>query len=273
MTPSPARLPTLFIPHGGGPWPFMEAAFGPPGMWDGLRDYLASIPASLPVKPKAVLVISGHWETARPTVNVNPAPPLLFDYYGFPEHTYHLRYPAPGAPELASRVGALLRGARFALDKERARGFDHGVFIPFMLIYPDADMPILQMSLQAHAPVATHLAIGRALAPLRDENVLIVGSGMSYHNLREFFSPTEAARLPAARFDDWLTDAVETEDAAQREAKLRAWLDAPGALASHPTPEHLEPLFVVAGAAEADHGKRAFHADIAGKPISGFQFG
>ncbi|QGM44741.1 DODA-type extradiol aromatic ring-opening family dioxygenase [Methylocystis heyeri] len=273
MTGDARKLPTFFIPHGGGPWPFMDSAFGPPGMWDGLRDFLAGLPASLPARPKAVLTISAHWETPRPTVDIDPAPGLLFDYYGFPEHTYKLRYPAPGAPQLAVHVMELLGAAGLPCDEARGRGFDHGVFIPFMLIYPQADMPILQMSLQKGASVARHLAVGRALAPLREEGVLIVGSGMSYHNLREFFSPSETARKPAAQFDDWLTQAVEAADPAAREAGLERWFSAPGAKQSHPTPEHLEPLFAAAGAAGQDLGRRVFSCELAGKPVSAFRFG
>jgi aromatic ring-opening dioxygenase catalytic subunit (LigB family) len=197
----------------------------------------------------------------------------LFDYYGFPEHTYRLSYPAPGTPQLATRVKDLLGAAGLPCDEAQGRGFDHGVFIPFMLIYPGADMPILQMSLQQGASVAQHLAIGRALAPLREEGVLIVGSGMSYHNLRAFFSPNEAAKKPAVQFDDWLTQAVETDDAGARNAALERWLSAPGARESHPTPEHLEPLFVVAGAAGEDPGRRVFVCELAGKPVSAFSFG
>ncbi len=268
-----AKLPTLFIPHGGGPWPFMPPPSGQTDIWEALGAYLRSIPATLPAPPKAILVVSGPWETSRPTVNVSPAPPLLFDYYNFPEHTYRLTYPAPGAPELGARVRQLLDVAGIASDEEPERGFDHGVFIPFMLIYPRADVPILQMSLQHEAPVETHLAIGRALAPLRDEGILIVGSGMSYHNLREFFSPREEARKAAAEFDAFLKDAVEISDPSSRGTKLRDWQNAPGALASHPTAEHLEPLFVVAGAARNDVGRRVFADEILGKALSGFQFG
>jgi aromatic ring-opening dioxygenase catalytic subunit (LigB family) len=242
-------------------------------MWDGLRAHLTGLAATLPARAKAVLNISAHWETPRPTVDTDPAPALLFDYYGFPEHTYKLQYPAPGAPVLAAQVRDLLEAAGLPCDETQGRGFDHGVFIPFMLIYPHADMPILQMSLQRQASVAEHLAIGRALAPLREQGVLIVGSGMSYHNLHEFFSPSEAARKPAAQFDAWLTQTVETTDPQARDSMLIEWRKAPGARESHPTPEHLEPLFVVAGAAGEDLGRRIFTDELAGKPVSGFRFG
>jgi aromatic ring-opening dioxygenase catalytic subunit (LigB family) len=266
------RLPTLFIPHGGGPCFFMEPFAGlPPGAWDRLAAYLKGIDASLGVRPKAVLIVSGHWETERPTVNVAERPALLYDYYGFPEHTYRLTYPAAGEPALAARVRELLAQAGFESDAEGRRGLDHGVFVPLKLVYPDADVPVVQLSLQRGLDPAEHLAIGRALAPLRDEGVLIVGSGMSYHNLREMFSPRGAEEAEA--FDAWLTEAATEPDPAERERRLSRWADAPGAQRSHPRPEHLLPLMVAAGAAGGDGGERVFHDHVAGKPLSGYQFG
>jgi aromatic ring-opening dioxygenase catalytic subunit (LigB family) len=240
-----------------------------PHLWDGLAAYLRGIDASLGVKPKAVLVISGHWENPLPTLNVGAKPGLLFDYYGFPEHTYRLRYPAPGAPELAERVRNLLGDAGFDSDVDSKRGFDHGVFIPFLLIYPNADVPILQLSLEGSLDPGLHLRLGRALAPLRDQGVLIVGSGMSYHNLGDMFSGRGAAA--AAAFDAWLGDAVR--DPASRDQKLEKWRDAPGGAASHPREEHLMPLMVAAGAGQGEIGVRSFGESIAGNRISGFQFG
>ena len=263
------RLPTLFIPHGGGPCFFMDPPADSPHKWDGLAAYLRGIDHSLGVRPKAVLVISGHWENPLPTLNVAAKPGLLFDYYGFPEHTYRLKYPAAGAPELAERVRALLEHAGFKSDTESKRGLDHGVFVPFLLIYPQADVPILQLSLQASLDPALHLAMGRALAPLRDQGVLIVGSGMSYHNLADMFSGRGAAA--AAAFDGWLGDAVQ--DPATRDSLLVRWRDAPGGAASHPREEHLIPLMVAAGAAQDDRGVRSFGEAIGGNRISGFQFG
>jgi len=270
---SATRLPTLFIPHGGGPCFFMDPPPNDPHAWDAMAAYLRGIAASLPAKPRAILAISAHWETPRPTVMTGARPAMLFDYYGFPEHTYRLEYPAPGSPELASRVRALLAGAGIASDEDAARGYDHGVFVPFLLMFPDADIPVVQLSLRADLDPAAHVAIGRALAPLRGEGVLIVGSGMSYHNLRRFWS-TDAADVEAARaFDAWLTDAVETGDADAREAKLAAWANAPGAHAAHPRSEHLLPLMVAAGAGEGDAGRRTYSDRVFGKAVSGFRFG
>ena len=238
-------------------------------MWDGLAAYLSGIDESLGVRPRAVLVISGHWENPLPTFNVAAKPGLLFDYYGFPEHTYRLKYPAAGAPDLAERVRKLLGDAGIESDVESKRGLDHGVFVPFLLIYPNADVPILQLSLQASLDAGVHLALGRALTPLRDQGVLIVGSGMSFHNLADMFSGRGAET--AAAFDAWLGNAVQ--DPATRDQLLVKWREAPGGAASHPREEHLIPLMVAAGAAQGDRGVRTFGESIGGKQISGFQFG
>ena len=266
------RQPTLYIPHGGGPCFFMEVQPGlPSDLWERMAAYLRGIDASLGRRPKAALVISAHWEESVPTVNVLARPPLLFDYYGFPEHTYRLTYPAPGSPALAARVRELLAKAGIASAQESARGLDHGVFVPFKLIYPDADVPVVQLSLIAGLDPEAHLAFGRALAPLRDEGVLIVGSGMSYHNLRELFSGSQG-RL-AEDFDRWLGEAATDADPEARNVKLVSWHKAPGALASHPRSEHLIPLMVAAGAAASDRGRRTYQEHLVGKAVSAFQFG
>jgi aromatic ring-opening dioxygenase catalytic subunit (LigB family) len=241
----------------------------PRDTWDRMAAFLRGLDAHLGRRPRAVLVISGHWETERPTLNVAEAPPLLFDYHGFPEHTYRLTYPVPGAPEMASEARELLAAAGFASDVEGQRGLDHGVFIPFKLIYPDADVPMVQLSLQQGLDAATHLAIGRALAPLRSEDVLIVGSGMSYHNLRAMFSGQ--GNEAAAAFDAALTDALA--DPRTREQALVNWRALPGALEAQPRPDHLLPLMVAAGAAGGEPGRSIFADRVLGKAVSGFQFG
>jgi aromatic ring-opening dioxygenase catalytic subunit (LigB family) len=267
------RWPTLFIPHGGGPCFFMDPMPGlPPDLWDRMATYLRGIDASLGRRPAAILVVSGHWEETRPTVNVSARPELLFDYYGFPAETYQLTYPVDGSPALASRVRERLAAAGIESAENGSRGLDHGVFVPFKVMYPAADVPVVQLSLDAGRDPATHLEIGRALAPLRDEDVLIVGSGMSYHNLRLFFADDPVNNGAAESFDGWLNDAA-TADEARRWATLTGWREAPGARAAHPTPEHLLPLMVAAGAAQDDDGRRTFHDRLLGKPISGFQFG
>ncbi len=262
-----ARQPTFFIPHGGGPCFFME--WNPPDAWDGMRGFLEGLAATLISMPQAILVISAHWEAPRFTVNDAAKPPLLYDYYGFPEHTYRLEYPASGSPELAQRVLTLLGAAGFETASDTARGLDHGVFIPFKLVFPSAEIPLVQLSLRRGLDATEHLALGAALAPLRDEGVLILGSGMSYHNLRAF-GPAGAA--PSRAFDDWLTETVEAPDAARR-AALTHWESASAARLAHPREEHLLPLMVAAGAAAGDAGRTIFKADVLGLRMSAYRFG
>jgi len=265
------RLPTLYIPHGGGPCFFMKWTSGPADTWERMAASLRALGESLPERPKALLVVSAHWEETEPTVLSQPNPPLLYDYYGFPPHTYELKWPAPGSPELAGRVRALLDAVGIASRANSERGFDHGVFIPLLLAFPQADIPTVQLSLRAGLDPKEHLAIGRAIAPLRDEGVLIIGSGMSYHNMTSFRSP--GSTPPSEHFDAWLTAAVESSDPIERDRKLCGWSDAPDALVSHPRSEHLIPLFVAAGAANADRGRRTFNDHVFGQAVSGFQFG
>jgi len=271
---TPTRLPTLYIPHGGGPCFFMEMPPGvPPDTWKGMAEYLRGIDASLRLKPSAIIVISAHWELPQPTVTSAAQPTLLFDYSGFPEHTYRLTYPVPGSIQIAMRVRELLMRAGIDSAEDAQRGLDHGVFVPFKLIYPDATIPVVQLSLVAGLDPALHLQVGRAIAPLRDEGVLIVGSGMSYHNLRDFYNPSPAAIQAAEHFDTWLTQAVTAHDTSARNQSLTVWRTAPNAVACHPRAEHLLPLMVAAGAALGDRGVCAFKGTVFSKTVSGFQFG
>jgi len=175
------RMPTAFISHGGGPCFFMD--WDPPDTWARHRAFLEGLPEMLPGRPRALLVISAHWEAPRFTVQRHAAPPLLFDYGGFPPHTYQLTWPAPGAPALAERVAELLGAAGLPCAFDAARGFDHGVFVPLKVAFPAADIPCVQLSLRGDLDSAAHLVAGQALAPLRDERVLLIGSGNSYHNM------------------------------------------------------------------------------------------
>jgi aromatic ring-opening dioxygenase catalytic subunit (LigB family) len=263
----PARFPTFFISHGGGPCFDMEWPRGNP--FAGLGRYLSSFASDVPSRPRAILVVSAHWETAVPTVTANPAPSLIYDYTNFPPHTYALRYDAPGSPELATRVRELLANAGIPSAADPQRGFDHGVFVPFRLMYPQADIPVVQLSIRNDYDPAAHLALGAALSPLRDEGVLIVGSGMSFHDLRTIMN---GDRDHAERFDTWLTAAV-TAIPARRADLLASWSEAPSARSAHPEEDHLVPLFVAAGAASDDLGLRVFHDDLLNKPISGYRFG
>lgn len=264
------RTPTFFIPHGGGPCFFMDG-MGPPGTWDRMAAFLRGLSRTLASRPRAIVVVSAHWEAPAFTVNTAEQPPLLFDYYGFPPHTYELQYPVAGSPALAERTRRLLEAAGFPAATDSARGLDHGVFIPFLLIEPAADVPIVQLSLRAGLDPAEHLRAGAALAPLRDEGVLLVGSGMSYHNLRAMGSPS--ATVPSRAFDDWLTAAAEMPTAAARNEALTQWQAAPAARAAHPREEHLLPLMVAAGAGGADLGARVYNDEVLDFAVSAYRFG
>ncbi len=263
------RMPAVFVPHGGGPWPWVDLGFDKQGDAD-LRAYFESLGALTKTTPKAVLVISAHWEQNVPTVMTSAMPPMLYDYYGFPPESYEIQWPAPGAPAVAARVQELLRGAGIATATDPQRGFDHGVFVPLKLVFPDAKIPTLQLSLKAGLDPAEHLAIGRALAPLRDEGVFIVGSGLSYHNMRGFRDPR--ARPVAEVFDAWLRDAA-TAPPAERAAKLVAWATAPEARGAHPREEHLLPLMVIVGAAGEDPGTVGYNKTYAGIRVSAYHYG
>lgn len=263
------RLPVAFIPHGGGPWPFVDLGFGERREIDALASYLRGLGALTPTRPRALLVVSAHWEEPVPTVMTAERPPLLFDYYNFPPESYQLTWPAPGEPTVAARVQQLLSAAGIASAANGERGFDHGTFIPLKLAFPEADVPTVQLSLKRGLDPTEHLAIGRALAPLRDEGVLIVGSGMSYHNMRGFGG---AGKASAETFDAWLRGAA-TSAPAERAQQLSAWATAPSARAAHPREEHLLPLMVVAGAAGADPGRVAYNDTFANVRLSAFHYG
>lgn len=269
--PDMTTMPTLFVPHGGGPCFFMDPAGGPPdAMWRPMQAYLAGLLATLPARPRAILLVSGHWEDADVTVHTGAAPGLLYDYSGFPAHTYRLRWDAPGSPALAAEVAALLRAAGHRVGEEAARGWDHGVFIPMKVMVPAADIPLVQVSLRADLDPAAHVAIGRALAPLRDDGVLIVGSGMSFHNMRAMRG---APIAEAAVFDTALTDAVTDADPARRAARIVDWQGLPHARFAHPREEHLLPLMVALGAGGDDAARCDFTGEVIGWTVSGYRFG
>lgn len=262
------RLPVYFISHGGGPWPWIEQMRG---MYARTAAEFAALPARLPVKPTAILVVSGHWEAPAFTVSTAAQPPMEYDYYGFPEHTYHIRYPAPGAPALSSRVRELLSHAGIAVQEDAQRGFDHGVFVPLSLMYPEADIPVVMLSMKSSYDPAEHLRLGQALAPLRDEGVLIIGSGLTYHNMRGF--GRDESTPVAEAFETWLNGAISQQDADKRNALLLDWEQGPGARQAHPREDHLVPLMVVAGAAEGDRGRALFIDHVMKVPMASYEFG
>lgn len=261
-------LPAIYLPHGGGPWPWIEG-FGGPGATAGLRTYLESLPDSLPEPPKAILCITAHWEESVATVSTSEKPGMLYDYYGFPDHTYAIQWPAKGSPTVAGRVRELLEGAGIATATNADRGFDHGTFVPLAVAWPDASVPTVQLSLVKGLDPEAHLAIGRALRPLRDEGVLIVGSGMSYHNMRGFGGGR--GKADSVAFDAWLATAVA--DPSTRDEALCAWSEAPAGRACHPREEHLLPLMVVSGAAGDQPGTLPFRDTVMGVRVSAVHYG
>lgn len=263
------RFPTLYISHGGGPWPWIPEMAQ--GAYAELGRSLQALPQHVGARPDAVLMVSAHWEEPEFTVQGAERPEMIYDYYGFPEHTYRIRYPASGSPALAQRVLSLLRDSGIAAREDAARGYDHGMYAPMFVAYPGADLPTVQLSLRRGLDPDAHLAAGRALEPLRDEGILIVGSGYSFHNLR-LFGP--AGYEPSAQFDHWLHETMQ-RDGAGRASALSRWSGAPGARLSHAREEHLLPLMVAAGAAEADEAHRIYHEErfLGGVHVSSYRFG
>jgi 4,5-DOPA dioxygenase extradiol len=231
-------LPTLFLSHGAPTLPLSHAP---------ATDFLHHLGATMP-RPKAILVASAHWETARPEVTSVARNDTIHDFYGFPRPLYELRYPAPGDPVLAAHVQALLTEAGLPGTLDTTRGLDHGAWVPLLLAYPEADIPVLQLSLQTRLGPAHHLRLGAALAALRAEDVLVVGSGSWTHDLRRFRGQAEDApdQPDVTQFANWMDQAV-------REGRVEDLLDyrrrAPHAADNHPTEEHLLPLYVALGAA------------------------
>ena len=262
-------LPTYFISHGGGPWYWMPEM---KPVYRELEKSLQEMSREIGVAPKAILMVSGHWETSDFKVMTSANPPMVYDYSGFPEHTFRVKYSAPGSPKVALRVQKLMQKAGFDTRTDSSRGFDHGTFVPLAAAYPEANVPVLQLSIRKDYDPETHLAVGRALAPLRKEGVLIVGSGLSYHNLRQF---GPEAVLPSAEFDAWLYKTVSGLSSEERNEKLRNWSLAPSARSAHPREDHLIPLMVAAGAAEEEKGVRVYHEDsfFGGITVSSFRFG
>ncbi|RRH87716.1 dioxygenase [Mesorhizobium tamadayense] len=266
-----SRLPTYFISHGGGPWPYMTGEFR--RNFDVLDKSLLDMRAELGGTPKAVLVVSGHWEEEGLAISSGAKPGMIYDYNGFPEYLYHITYNAPGSPELAKRVRQLLRASGIEAALDPTRGYDHGTFSVMKPLYPDEDIPVVQLSLDTGYDPALHIKVGRALAPLREEGIVIIGSGLSYHNLSAMRGT--GGYEPSRRFDAWLQETLIHSPSEKRTERLTEWERAPAARAAHPREDHLLPLMVVVGAAEDEPGAVTYHQkDFAGGlTASSFRFG
>ena len=252
-----SRQPAIFLSHGSPTMPLEKSA---------ANDFLRGL-GSMLGRPEAILMVSAHWDTEFPAVSGAERPETIHDFYGFPPELYRLHYPAPGAPQLAKRVARLLGGQGYQVDVDPGRGLDHGAWTPLILGYPGADVPVAQFSIQSHLGPAHHLKIGEALRPLRDEGVLIIGSGGATHNLREL-SRQRGNPVPqqwTAEFNDWLADALlarRTDDLVNYRAR------APQAVRNHPTDEHLIPLYVALGAGDPGGTTKRLHSSIESGVIS-----
>ncbi|MDP5041351.1 MAG: dioxygenase [Paraglaciecola sp.] len=252
MSHSSELMPVLYLPHGAGPMPLL----GEPGHAN-LVTFLRDIPQRMPV-PKAIIMISAHWESNEVRISSSPAPDMMYDYGGFPPETYEYRYDAPGNPELAQTISSLLANKGIASQLDEHRGFDHGTFVPLMLMYPLANIPVVQVSLLKSFDPAKHIKLGEALAPLREQGILIVGSGMSFHG-------RAASKQHSIVFDEWLTSTLLLRPVEQTSQRLLNWEAAPAARYCHAREEHLMPLHVCFGAAKK-------HSTSAEKVFSGWLF-
>lgn len=246
INPAQEQARIVYFSHGGGPLPILGDA-----SHQAMVDFMRRLPMQLKT-PDAILVISAHWEERVATLLAAPAPPLFYDYYGFPAEAYDITYPAPGSPALARRIVELLRKNQIPAEVDSERGFDHGLFIPLKLMYPQADIPALQLSLLHGLHPAAHVALGKALRELRTEKILVIGSGFSFHNMHAFAWQGESAADPANdAFQNWLINVCTGPlSQVEREQQLLDWENAPSARYCHPREEHLLPLHVCLGMAD-----------------------
>ncbi len=254
-----------FVSHGGGPMPLL----GDPQHAE-LITMLKQVPDKFK-KPRAIVVISAHWESDEIAITSSSSPSLLFDYYGFPAESYQFKYPTPGSPQLASKIAEILRVDGFNVRLDEERGLDHGVFIPLMLMYPKGDIPVLQISLSSSLDPLQHLQLGEALAKLDEEGVLFLGSGFSFHNMRAFFADSADIRAANLSFEAWLAQSLTTREFeySQIQERLVNWSQAPGAHLCHPREEHLLPLHVCAGIAGRS-ADSVINIDILNKQASNY---
>lgn len=260
--------PVLFFPHGGGPLPLL----GDKGH-ESMVSFLKEITPDLG-KPSAILVISAHWEEDLPTITSGETPALIYDYYGFPDESYEIQYPAPGSPDIATKIHTLLNehGIDAALDDQR--GFDHGMFVPLKIMYPNANIPCVQLSLLKSLDPERHIQMGQALSALRNDNILILGSGFSFHNLRAMMTAEPGQIDPGNEaFEQWLVETCTDSsiNESERVKKLSQWEQAPSARYCHPREEHLLPLHVCYGFGQSA-AKLVFNDYLVGKKTSAFQW-
>lgn len=261
-------VPIVYIPHGGGPMPLLGEPNHLPltKMLRGLKAELGS--------PQAILIISAHWEESVATVSSGRKPSIIFDYYGFPEEAYQITYPAPGDPKLAKRVAELLETQGIETKLDASRGYDHGTFVPLILMYPEANIPIVQLSLVNNLDPRVQYNLGKAIAQLANEDVLIVGSGMSFHNMSAFRNNNDSINSKSLEFDHWLNETLLSESLSnlEKEIAIIDWASSPQARYCHPREEHLLPLHVCFGAAQQLNlnAKNIFDESLLGAKISGF---
>jgi len=254
----------VFISHGGGPLPLLED----PGH-AALVDNLQAI-ADQVGRPSAIVVVSAHWESAKCAITGGATPSLIYDYFGFPNEAYQIQYPAPGEPALAGRICEMLTSQGMEAEVDKLRGFDHGMFVPLKIMFPKADIPCVQVSLLGSLSPSEHIQLGKTLAGLLGDTILVIGSGFSFHNPKAFFSlPGDAMAAGNASYEDWLAETCTSAalDEGERESRLVHWEEAPAARLCHPREEHLLPLHVCYGLAQAP-ARQAFKFEIMGMKAS-----
>lgn len=243
------RFPALFINHGGGPLPLLGQQ---PGIVSQLQ-LLVSSNKYIPTKPDAIVVVSAHYEANPIQITSGLQPNMIYDYYGFPKESYKFQYNAPGSPKVAQAIQSLLTKNSIPCQLNPTRGYDHGVYVPLMIMYPDANIPVVVVSLHTSLSAQYHIEIGKALAPLRDQNILLLGSGYTYHNMEGVFHPSPKTYTASTKFNDWLKEVLlsTTLSYDERMKLLQSWESktAPYGRLCHPREEHLLPLLVIAGTA------------------------
>ena len=265
MINSNQLCPVLFIPHGGGPLPLLgdESHLA-------LVSFLKEITLSLPL-PSSILIISAHWEEDKVTITNGKRPSLIYDYYGFPKEMYQIEYPAPGDPVLANKIYKLFQDSGIEAKLDEQRGFDHGMFVPLKIMFPEAEIPCVQLSLINNLDPESHFKLGKALSKLRKENVLIIGSGFTFHNMQALMSQNSGVDFKNEEFEQWLIDTCTNPNYSPslQEQKLIEWSEAPFARYCQPREEHLLPLHVCAGVSGST-AKLVFEGKVAGKKTSAF---